>query len=303
MLLPQINMYFPITTITKEKYPYLLKKVSALPKYMYVRGTLPPDNHKFLCVIGARNFTSYGKEVCTHLIAGLKGYPIVIVSGLAIGIDSIAHEAAIEHGLKAIAFPGSGLSDHTIYPSSRRALANKILNSGGSLVSPFDVSQTGTEWTFPARNRLMAGISHATLIIEAKKKSGTLITAEFAGDFGRDLLVVPNSILTETSEGSNELLREGAIAVTSPEHILEALGIETQTQTQQLFNILENTLFSPEEKLIIECLRHQPYTSTDLIEKTHLSVSAFNVVVTELELKELISERGGFYHLGLSRPS
>ncbi|MES2216214.1 MAG: DNA-processing protein DprA [Patescibacteria group bacterium] len=287
-----------IQTLTKEQYPYLLRQISALPKKMDLRGTLPSDDNKFLCVIGARKCTSYGKEVCAKLIRGLKGYPIVIVSGLAIGIDSIAHEEALAAGLKVIAFPGSGLADHVLYPSSSRQLAHKIIESGNALLSPFDLEQGGADWTFPARNRLMAGTSHATLIIEASTDSGTLITSGFAADFGRELLVVPNSVFIETSYGSNNLLREGGTAVTNSEEVLEGLGFETTLKNQQLLLNLSELSLSPEEQLIIECLRVEPLSSSDIIEKTLLPPSLFNIKVSELELRGFIVESGGQYRLG-----
>ncbi len=289
---------YPIRSITKESYPFLLQKISALPKQMYVRGTLPSNENKFLCVIGSRKFTSYGKNVCKKLISGLKGYPVVIVSGLAIGIDSIAHEEALDAGLKVIAFPGSGLSDTILYPAANRLLAHKILDAGSALISPFEMHQGGTDWTFPARNRLMAGTSHATLIIEAGAKSGTMITAEFAGDFGRELLVVPNSIFAESSVGSHALLRDGGTAVTTSEEVLEGLGFDITPESRQMLLDLSHASLTPPQQLILKHLRLEPLSSSDLIEKTSLSASVFNITITELELDGTISSRGGLYHLG-----
>jgi len=163
-----------IQTITSDQYPYLLKQISQLPKYLDVIGTIPSDENRFLCVIGARKHTSYGKEVCERLIAGLAGYPIVIVSGLALGIDSVAHAAALKAGLKTIAFPGSGLNEQVIYPEEHKPLAKQIVAAGGALVSPFARDQIGVYWSFPTRNRLMAGISHAVLIIEASMLSNMI---------------------------------------------------------------------------------------------------------------------------------
>ncbi len=293
-----MNFEYPIRTLNKDQFPFLLENVSALPKQLYIRGTLPSNENKFLCVIGSRKFTSYGKEVCKKLISGLKGYPIVIVSGLAIGIDSIAHEEALNAGLRVIAFPGSGIAESVLYPAANRKLAQRILDMGNAILSPFDLDQGGTIWTFPNRNRLMAGCSHATLIIEAGEKSGTMITASFTADFGRELLVVPNSIFEESSTGSNALLREGGIAVTTAEEVLEALGFDITPHSHQVRLDLLLESLTHEERLIIECLRLESLTSTGLIEKTSLSTSVFNVTISALELRGLISHRGSKYCLG-----
>jgi DNA processing protein len=276
----------------------LLRQLEQLPESMDIAGTLPSDDHKFLCVIGARRYSTYGKEVCEKLISGLAGYPIVIVSGLAVGIDSFAHEAALAAKLKTISFPGSGLEERSLYPSNRRKLAHNIVAAGGALISPFKKEQIGTKWTFPVRNQLMAGISDATLIIESRKKSGTVITAEAAGNFNRTLLAVPGSIFSELSEGPHMLLRDGAIAVRSSLDILEALDLTPHTAAiqQSLLN-LDALSLSSEEKLIIECLRGELLSSTDIIEKTHLNSTAFNIATSELELRGLIVQSGSRYRL------
>ena len=197
---------------------------------------MPKGDAKFLCVVGSRKYTDYGKEACQKLIAGLRGHNIVIVSGLALGIDGIAHRAALDAGLTTIAIPGSGLNPSVLYPSSNRQLAEKIIESGGALISEFEPMFKATTYSFPQRNRIMAGISHATLIIEAEIKSGTLITSRLATEYNRDVATVPGSIFSKTSEGPNMLLRLGATPVSSSAHILETLGfkIEEDKTTKEL---------------------------------------------------------------------
>ncbi len=219
-----------IHKIGKEEYPYLLKQINQLSDEMDISGTIPPDSCAFLCIIGSRTHTTYGERTCRKLIHGLKGYPVVIVSGLAIGMDSIAHEAALEAGLKTIAFPGSGLDPSVLYPHSRLGLAERIVRSGGAVISRFPRFQRGDDWTFPARNRLMAGISHATLVIEARRGSGTLITAKYAEEFNRDVFAVPGPIDSELSYGPHMLIRRGATPITSSQDILEALGFTETTR-------------------------------------------------------------------------
>lgn len=218
-------MDLPIRTIYRDEYPFLLRQISSQPKSLDVVGELPSDGRKFLCVVGSRRHSRYGEDVCRSLISGLRGYPVVIVSGLALGIDSIAHEAALEADLPTVAFPGSGLSPDVLYPASRQRLAERIVASGGALISPFQRDAPSAPWFFPARNRLMAGMCHATLIIEAREESGTMITATAALQFGRDVFAVPGSIFSEMSRGPNALFSQGAAPVSSSADLLEALGL------------------------------------------------------------------------------
>ncbi|MEI8249371.1 MAG: DNA-processing protein DprA [Candidatus Taylorbacteria bacterium] len=285
-------------TITKEHYPRLLSQIPRLPKEMHVAGILPDNTYRYLCIVGSRNNSTYGKEVCDALIKSLQGYPVVIVSGLAIGIDSIVHETALKYNIKTIAFPGSGLSLGVLYPHSRRSLAFRIIEHGGALISPFSMTQEGTHWTFPYRNRLMAGISHATLIIEAGKGSGTLLTAEYATEFNRDVLTVPGSIFSELSYGPHMLICNGATPITSGNDLLEALGFkEHSTHNQQTLPIIDASSYSPLEKQIVDILQRGSHSGSDLIEMTQLHSSAFNMIISELELRSVVTKHDGMYYL------
>jgi len=213
-----------IYTLNKKDFPRMLSEIDSKPNKLYIRGTLPNENTKILCIVGARHHSAYGEKVCKELIQGLKGYDICIVSGLAIGIDSIAHKAALDNGLKTIAFPGSGLDTSVMYPLRHRDLAQEIVDKGGALISEFSPLQKAMKWTFPQRNRLMAGISQAVLIIEAERKSGTLITSKYATEYNRDVGAVPGDIYSPLSEGPHMLIRLGATPITSSQDILELLG-------------------------------------------------------------------------------
>lgn len=288
-----------IKKLHKSDYPPLLKEIRGLPDTFDYAGTLPPYDYKFLCVVGSRKYTEYGREACRKLIMGLQGYPIVIVSGLAFGIDSIAHEAALAASLTTISFPGSGLSLKVLYPSPHRGLAMKIIEKGGALFSSFNVDQEAAPWTFPTRNTWMAGISHATLIVEGSKSSGTIITGEQALNFSRDVLVVPGSIFSESSYGPHMLIRRGATPVSSSADILQALGfahIRSDGMDSTLPNYAEMSL-TDEQRKIIDYLRFDNLSSTDLISKTGFSPSKFNLITSELELLGLISQANGNYRL------
>ena len=240
-------------------------------------------------MVGSRKATNYGKDCTKKLIAGLKGYPIAIVSGLAIGIDSIAHESAIENNLKAIAFPGSGISESVLYPSSNLYLAEKILDSGGCLISEFPPDMKAELYTFPMRNRLMAGIAKATLIIEAQEKSGTLITARLATDYNKELLVLPGPINSLYSKGTNRLIRQGATPITCSEDILEALGFKINDGEKQK-NLFDDAL--PEEKKILSML-DEPMERDELIRKIKMDVGKINTILSTMEIKGLIKEEMG----------
>ena len=185
--------------------------------------------------MGSREHTEYGKEVVEHLISGLKGYPVGIVSGLALGIDGLAHEAAMRHGLYTLAVPGSGLAESVLYPASHKQLAAEILKHGGGLLSEYPPETSAAKWTFPQRNRIMAGLCKATLLIEATEKSGTLITARLAVDYNRELLAVPGHIFSKNSYGTHQFLKLGATMVTEARDILLALGIDPDETTKPLF--------------------------------------------------------------------
>lgn len=225
-------MNFPIQELSTTDFPKLLLEIPQPPKILNYRGILPNPSMKLLAVVGSRKYTDYGKQAVTYLIQGLRGYNIGIVSGLALGIDSLAHEAALANDLYTLAIPGGGISDPVIYPSSHKPLAKKILENGGGLLSEYAPDFTATRWSFPQRNRLVCGISQATLIIEAGEKSGSLITARLCIDSNRDLLVVPGNIFSENSKGVHQFLKLGATPVTEAKDILDVLGLEVKSTPQ-----------------------------------------------------------------------
>ncbi len=275
-----------IVELKQEQFPALLKEISYTPKEIWVAGKLPPEDFFYLGVVGTRKYSHYGQDACEKIISGLKGYNFVIVSGLAIGIDSIAHRLALENNLLTIAVPGSGLDFSVLHPHSNRPLAQKIVDSGGCLLSEFPSKMPAGLHTFPQRNRIIAGLSSGVLIIEAPEKSGALITARFALDFNRDVFAVPGSIFNENSTGTNRLIKMGAIPVTSSEDILEAFGISTQTPNLKLFDL------SPTEEKILSALT-EPMSKDELLRKLELPISEINSVLTMMQINGIIKESGG----------
>lgn len=272
-----------------EEFPPLLLEITDPPKELYVVGELPTTG-TYLTVVGSRKYTPYGKEACEHLIAGLSGSDITIISGLALGMDSIAHQAALTAGLPTIAVPGSGLSEAVLYPRSNLQLAARIVKEGGALLSEFAPEVRATISSFPQRNRIMAGMAHATLIIEAANKSGTLITSRFATEYNRDVLAVPGSIFSTSSYGPHMLIRLGATPIRTSADIAEALGISLDPVRANTNTVSEN------EKLILEALSI-PMSKDALIARVPLSPQDVNVILSTLELKGLLEERMGEIHL------
>lgn len=284
---------YPISKLPKESWPMELSEIPQPPEEMYIRGEMPDASYIRLCVVGARRFTQYGKEACRKLILGLRGHPVCIVSGLALGIDGIAHEAALDAGLPTIAIPGSGLDVAAMHPKQNIALAREILRHGGCMLSEFPPDFKATQYSFPQRNRIMAGLSKATLIVEAEKKSGTLITARLATEYNKDVLTIPGSIFSVTSTGPMLLMRLGATPIATSEDLLEALGIQTESEDKQK-NLFED--MTEDEKTVCKNIQ-APLSRDELIVALGWPSPRLNMALTLLELKGAIKESGGKVYL------
>jgi DNA processing protein len=279
----------------KVDYPYTLKNIPNIPESMYIRGKIP-KTQKYVCIVGSRSFSPYGEEALKYIISGLKGLSITIVSGLAIGIDTIAHRLAIQNNLPTIAFPGSGLDDSVIYPREHLDIAKTIVDSGGCLLSPFEPLQTATHWTFPVRNKLMSAISNAVLIVEAKKRSGTLLTAEYALDFGKDILAIPNSIFSPHSYGPNLLIKKGAFPITCPEDLLDILDMrntkdivnDTEARGNSFSMTKDLSSLDEIDKKIYRLIESGTHSKTVLSESLKLNSSELSIRLSRLEIDDFI---------------
>lgn len=277
-----------IKRLNKSDWPKLLKHIPDPPIELFIKGPKPNLETIWLCIIGSRKHTPYGKQVCEKIIPSLKRYNIGIVSGLAFGIDTLVHKIALENNIPIIAVPGSGLDDSVLYPRSNVNFSNEIIKSGGCLLSEFYPKQKAAAWLFPKRNRIMAGISQGVLIIESRKKSGTQITARLALDYNREVMAVPGSIFSNLSEGPNFLLSCGAVPVTKTEDILDVFNIPYQkTEIISVENLPEN-----EKEIMIEVSR-SPISKDDLCIKLNKPLYEINSVLTMLELKDLVIEIKG----------
>lgn len=286
-------MSFDVRDVSAAEFPAALREIPQPPASLNYRGTLPPPHLTLLTVVGSRQYTSYGKQAVDHLIDGLRGYPVGIVSGLALGIDALAHEAALRNGLYTLAVPGSGLNDDVLYPRTNRRLAARILENGGGLLSEFPPATNAATWTFPQRNRIMAGMAPATLMIEASEKSGTLITARMAVDYNRELLVVPSSIFSRSAAGPHQFLKLGATPVTSAADILQVLRIEPHEASLSSAT-REHADLSAEEKRILDSLV-EPTDRDTLLRTAGIAPQLGNTLLMSLELKGYIASEHGLY--------
>ncbi len=277
-----------IQIIQKEYWPVQLTHIPDPPQQLYIRGTIPDPDQYYICIVGTRKASTYGKDICRELITGLQGYPVTIVSGLALGIDTCAHRTALDCGLTTIAFPGSGLNSDILYPRNNHKLAEEIVYAGGCLLSEHAPNTISAPWIFPKRNRLMAGLCSITIVIEASLDSGSLITATYAQKYKKIVGAVPGSIHSFFSIGPHALLRQGAIVIESSEDIVRALGLNT-VQTQISFE-------TPEEKNILEILT-TPRTKDELSVSTVLPIQTLQILLSRMEIKDMIEEKHGRWHI------
>jgi len=277
-----------ISELLKKDFPPLLNEIPDPPKQLYFRGKLPSYELKWIAVVGARALSPYGTQACEYLIEGLRGYPVAIISGNCYGADACAHETAMRVGLPTVAVPGSGLNWDVLYPRMNVNMSKRIIASSGAHLSEFEPDMKANNFTFPQRNRIMAGACHATLVIEAKERSGSLITARLATEYNRDLLVVPGSIFSSTSKGNHQFLKLGAQAVTEPEDILKALGIEKREAIEPA----SRTDLSENERTVFEIIS-SPCSREILIESLELPITETNILLSTMEIKGLIKEELG----------
>ena len=265
--------------IEDKEYPEELKKIKDNPRVLYYRGILPSPEEKLLAIVGTRRCSPYGQQVALKISGELADAGLVIVSGLAPGIDTFSHRAVIEKRKRTIAVLGTGLDEKSIYPQTNLDLSRRIIEYGGCLISELPEGTSGSKFSFPRRNRIISGLSSAVLVIEAKEKSGSLITADYAIKQNKKSFAIPGQIYSANSAGPNKLIKNGAKLITSANDILDELGL-CHIETMQKNTEAENE----EEKLIMEALKNEPLHVDKIIEKTKLNASA---VATTLALMEI----------------
>ena len=272
--------FMEIFQINLSDYNYLrdLPHIPDPPKKLFIRGKLPAKRVKTVAIVGTRKPSAYGREIATKIASECAKNGIVVVSGLALGIDSIAHRAAIDSGGKTIAILANGVDK--IYPRSHEDLGQKILQTNGAILSEYPNNTPARPWQFLARNRIVSGLADAVVIIE---------TANHALDQGKEIFAVPGNITSPLSAGCNQLIKNGANPLTSVEDLLDFLIPDRFEKQTQLFKG-----DTREENVILEFLSKNGTTSSDvIIKQTKLSASEFNQAITMLELKGLALNNGG----------
>lgn len=280
------------TTIDNKNYPKLLKEIKNPPKALYYIGQLPKEKEICFAIVGTRRYSSYGKQATLEIAGNLAEAGLTIVSGLAPGIDTFCHQATLERKGKTIAILGTGLDEKSIYPKENIKLAKKIVEFGGCLISEYPPGTKGAQFTFPQRNRIVAGLSVGVLVVEAKIKSGALITAEYGIQQKKKIFAVPGSIYSSNSKGCHFLIKRGAKLVESAQDIINELDIKNLTTSKNLITKDKIVGENKEENLILEVLKEDALHIDKIIEKTKLSASIVASTLSILEIKGIVKNLG-----------
>lgn len=284
-----------VITLDDKRYPALLRKIGKdAPKQLYYKGAWDEGIFKnCLAVVGSRHLTNYGRQVTERLVTELAAAGITIVSGFMYGGDEAAHRAAVKAGGRTIAVMPCGIE--RIHPEYQQDLYVEILNNKGLVISEYEGDAMPTNWMYPQRNRIVAGLSGATLVIEAGLKSGTLITANLAKKFGRKIFAVPGPITSEVSRGTSQLLKEGASLATSAEDILDFFGVNG---LRSLASKKEAKLLGGDtEQKIIEHLERESLGIDDLARIFAMPVSKLGVILSMMQLKGLVKQESSKYYV------
>lgn len=272
-------------------YPVRLKAINDPPPVLYLRGELRPEDDFGVAVVGTRNISNYGREAARSIASELARAGVTVISGLARGIDAVAHRAALEAGGRTLAVLGCGVD--VIYPWENRNLALDVVRAG-ALISEYPLGTQPEASNFPPRNRIVSGLSRGVVVVEAGEVSGALITARFAADQGRDVFAVPGSIFAKNSAGVHRLIRDGATPVTSINDILEALNltqVEAHVEAQMLFPT------DPTEALLFEQLADEPVHADEISRATGLPIATVTGTLALMELKGLVHSAGGMAYV------
>ncbi len=306
-----INKYcennIEVLTIFDETYPQELKKINNPPIILYYRGQLTVDyfkNQNCIAVVGSRKITYYGKESTVAIVTNLVSRNYIIVSGLALGVDTIAHATAIDQKGLTVAVLGHGLD--LVYPEQNKQLVIDILNSGGVLMSEYPVGTQPLRPNFPYRNRIIAGLSKAVVITEAAEDSGSLITAEYARKQNKTVYMVPGNINSSTSKGCNTWIKNGCKIVTSPDDIEpESQSVSKKTSIGESHKNIRHAYLqknqNPILKQILKCLSKEPRHIDEIIQQTNLPASEVISSLTLLEINSVVVNTGGMCWV-LSKP-
>lgn len=268
-------------------YPEKLKTLADCPTGLYVKGNLPDPTRKSVAIVGARSCSPYGRQSAAGFARVLAARGVQIISGLALGIDACAHKGALEGGGLTFAVLGCGIDQ--CYPPSNSGLYRQILSSGGGVLTEFDPGSPALSWHFPIRNRIISALSDAVIIIEARPKSGSLITASYALEQGVSLYAVPGKISDALSAGTNSLIWQGAIPALSPEAVLTDLGIES-AKKEEMESPQKTASLPVAAKHILSFLSSEPSSLDTLCAKSSMGVPQVSALLLQLELEGFVSQ-------------
>ncbi len=271
-----------------ERYPSLLREIYDPPIVLYVKGVLPPSDAAAVAVVGSRVCSLYGRKMAAEISRDLSSAGVTVVSGLALGIDTAAHEGALAGGGRTLAVLGGGIGK--LYPPGNRRLAEKICE-GGALISEYPVEMDPQPGFFPVRNRIISGLSQGVLVVEAKEKSGALITADAALEQGRDVFALPGNADSSKSLGTNSLLKQGARLTLSAQDILAELGLAPARKAKQS----ARAVLTAEEDKFLFLLDAGPVHLDEIVEASGFSIPKALVVLSALEIKKYVKEAPGKY--------
>ena len=276
------------TTFLDKDFPGILIDLENSPVVLYYKGTLKGLKNNSVAIVGTRKMTSYGREVTEKFSSELASFGVTIISGLARGIDTMAHKACISSGGTTIAVLGSGLDN--IYPPENKNLANEIVQKGGSLISEYPLGYAALPANFVIRNRIISGLSSCVLVIEGAEKSGTLLTASHAGEQGKTVFAVPGQITSPLSKAPLYLLKNGARIATETKDILDELDMEIKVDKEKMRKISPDI---PEEVEIIKFLENEPLFLDELVRISGEKTSEISARLTIMEMKGLVRNMGG----------
>lgn len=280
-----------IITIQDENYPLALREIKSPPFVLYCQGYIK-NNEPGLAIVGTRKMTAYGKQAAIEISKNIASSGLCIISGLALGIDTVAHSSALEAGGKTIAVLGSGMDKKSLYPKENYNLSQKIISSGGAVLSEYPPTSIARAYNFPLRNRIISGLSLGVLIIESQEKGGSLITAKYALEQNKKLFALPGSIYSKNSQGTNRLIKTGcAQPVTEPQDILDELGIKKEAVFKK------QKEYTKEEKILLNYLDKEPKHIDKLVKLSGLSPSIMTSTLALMEINGLVINIGNMNYI------
>jgi DNA processing protein len=287
------TQHIKILTWEDEDYPQRLKEIEQPPPVLYLRGAYLPDDIFAVAIVGTRRVTPYGRQITEELASFLAANGITVISGLARGVDALAHQTALKAGGRTIGVLGSGVDK--IYPPEHRALAEQMLERG-AIVSDYAPGTPPDASNFPPRNRIISGLSLAVVVVEAGETSGALITAEFAAEQGREIFAVPGSILAPQSKGTNKLIQNGALPLLSVNDLMQALDLTRVGEHKAARKIIPT---DETEACLMSVLGNEPLHVDEIRNQTELPIEKVSAALALMELKGMVRQVGGMNYVAV----